>query len=333
MTELPKSWDLTWPRALGAAAIQAEFRAEPVDFVVDELAAPEAGEGEHVYLHIRKRGANTGYVAQQLAELAGVQSKDVGFFGLKDRHAVTTQWFSVWLAQKPEPDWKTLDNEEFQVLQHFRGARKLRRGEHLGNRFQIRLRNVTGDTAAAEQVLNKIPNGVPNYFGEQRFGHNGGNLDLVEKAVADQQTGQRRRMPRNQKAFALSAARSWLFNQVLAARIGQDNWLESIDGEPETEPSGPLWGRGRNAAAGEQLALEEGAMAPWKPWQDWLEHGGLSQERRSLVLIPQGFAWEWQEQEGRRDLVLSFALPPGTFATALLREVAELANQAAAAIK
>ncbi|WP_231756862.1 tRNA pseudouridine(13) synthase TruD [Microbulbifer elongatus] len=333
MTELPQTWNLNWPRALGGTAIQADFRSAPEDFVVDELAAPEAGEGEHVYLHIRKRGANTGYVAQQLAQLAGVQSNDVGFFGLKDRHAVTTQWFSVWLAQKPEPDWQRLNNDEFQVLQHFRGARKLRRGEHLANRFQIRLRNVTGDSTAAEQVLEQIPNGVPNYFGEQRFGHNGGNLDLVEKAIADQQAGQRRRMPRNQKAFALSAARSWLFNQVLAERIGQGNWQSSIEGEPDAEPSGPLWGRGRNAAAGEQLALEEGAMFPWKPWQDWLEHGGLSQERRSLVLVPQGFTWEWQQQEGRKDLVLSFVLPPGTFATALLRELADLANQVAVAIK
>ena len=333
MTDAPQDWNLDWPRALGGAAIQADFRCEPEDFVVDELAAPEPGEGEHVYLQIRKRGANTGFVAQQLAQLAGVQSNDVGFFGLKDRHAVTTQWFSVWLAQKPEPVWKQLENDEIEVLQHFRGPRKLRRGEHLGNRFQIRLRNVQGDCAAAEAVLNRIPAGVPNYFGEQRFGHNGGNLDLVERAVVDQQTGQRRRMPRNQKAFALSAARSWLFNRVLAARVGQDNWQSMLEGEPESEASGPLWGRGRNAASGEQLALEEQAMAPWKPWQDWLEHGGLSQERRSLVLVPQGFAYEWLEREGGKDLSLTFALPPGTFATALLREVAALANKALTALK
>ena len=329
MTESPQYWDLNWPRALGGAAIQADFRIEPEDFVVDELAAPEAGEGEHVYLHILKRGANTGFVAQQLARLAGVQSKDVGYFGLKDRHAVTSQWFSVWLAQRPEPDWKQVENEEIQVLQHFRGARKLRRGEHLGNRFQIRLRNVQGDRAAAEAVLAQVPRGVPNYFGEQRFGHNGGNLDLVNRIVADEQAGKRRRIPRNQKAFAMSAARSWLFNQVLAARVEQGNWLQQMGGEPEEAGSGPLWGRGRNPAAGEQLALEETVMGPWKPWGDWLEHCGLSQERRGLVLQPQGFQASWEQD----DLILNFALPPGTFATAVLREIAELANLSASAIK
>ena len=333
MNEDQSNWNLDWPRALGGAAIRADFRTEPEDFVVDELAAPEPapapGESEHVLVQVRKRGANTGYVAQQLAQLAGVQSKDVGYYGLKDRHAVTTQWFSVWLAQKPEPDWQRVNDEEISVLQHFRGLRKLRRGEHLGNRFQIRLRNVQGDRDAAEGVLAKVPAGVPNYFGEQRFGHNGGNLDLVNRIVADEEAGKRRRIPRNQKAFAMSAARSWLFNQVLAARVEQGNWLQVIAGEPEEAGSGPLWGRGRNPASDEQLALEQEAMAPWKPWCDWLEHCGLSQERRGLVLQPQGFQARWEGD----DLILNFALPPGTFATAVLREVAELANLSASTIK
>ena len=333
MNEDQSNWNLDWPRALGGAAIRADFRTEPEDFVVDELAAPEPapapGESEHVLVQVRKRGTNTGYVAQQLAQLAGVQSKDVGYYGLKDRHAVTTQWFSVWLAQKPEPDWQRVNDEEISVLQHFRGLRKLRRGEHLGNRFQIRLRNVQGDRDAAEGVLAKVPAGVPNYFGEQRFGHNGGNLDLVNRIVADEEAGKRRRIPRNQKAFAMSAARSWLFNQVLASRVEQGNWLQVIAGEPEEAGSGPLWGRGRNPASDEQLALEQEAMAPWKPWCDWLEHCGLSQERRGLVLQPQGFQARWEGD----DLILNFALPPGTFATAVLREVAELANLSASTIK
>ena len=322
-------WDLDWPRALGGAAIRADFRSAPEDFVVDELAAPEPGEGEHVLLQIKKRGANTAYVAQQLAQLAGVQSRDVGYFGLKDRHAVTTQWFSVWLAQKPEPQWRQLDSDEITVLQHFRGPRKLRRGEHLGNRFQIRLRNVSGDRDAAEGVLRRVPEGVPNYFGEQRFGLGGGNLDLVNQLAGEQESGKRRRTPRNQKAFAMSAARSWLFNQVLASRVSQGNWQQILEGEPEDSGSGPLWGRGRNPAADAQLALEEAAMAPWKDWRDWLEHCGLSQERRMLVLKPQGFQADWEGE----DLTLSFALPPGTFATAVLREVAELANVSTSAIK
>ncbi|MFV8782096.1 tRNA pseudouridine(13) synthase TruD [Microbulbifer sp. SA54] len=324
-----RHWDLDWPRALGGAAIQGDFRTEPEDFIVDEIAAPLAGEGEHVYLQIRKRGANTGYVAQQLAQLAGVQNNDVGFYGLKDRHAVTTQWFSVWLAQKPEPDWSQIESDEVTLLQHYRGQRKLRRGEHSGNRFQIRLRNIAGDRDAAAAVLARVSAGVPNYFGEQRFGHDGGNLDLVERILAEQAAGKRKRLPRSQKSFAMSAARSWLFNQVLAARVLAGNWQQPLEGEPEAAPSGPLWGRGRNAASAEQLALEEHAMAPWRNWRDWLEHCGLSQERRNLVLVPEGFRFEWCGD----DLKLAFALPPGTFATALLREVAELANLADRTIK
>lgn len=326
-------WDLSWPRAYGGPAIRADFRTEPEDFVVEELAAPPAGDGEHVYLHIRKRGANTGWVAQQLADLAGVRSQDVGFFGLKDRHAVTTQWFSVWLAQKPEPDWSAVNSDEITVLQHFRGARKLRRGEHSGNRFRIRLRNIQGERDAAEQVLRLMSAGVPNYFGEQRFGRDGGNLDLVADIVAAEQAGERRRLPRKQKTFAMSAARSWLFNQVLAARVVAGNWQKMLSGEPEEIPSGPLWGRGRNGASEEQLSLEEQAMAPWTQWQDWLEHCGLSQERRPLVLKPAAFQYEWQDEGQNRDLWLDFALPPGAFATAVLGELAELVNQASSTIK
>ena len=322
-------WSLDWPRAYGGTAIRADFRSEPEDFVVDELAAPEAGEGEHVCLQIRKRGANTGWVAQQLAQLAGVRNQDVGFYGLKDRHAVTTQWFSVWLAQKPEPDWAALNNDEISVLRYFRSARKLRRGEHSGNRFTIRLRNVTGDKARAERVLAQMGQGVPNYFGEQRFGRDAGNLDLVADIVAAEQAGERRRLPKNQKAFAMSAARSWLFNQVLGARVVAGDWRDCIPGEPETEASGPLWGRGRNLAADALLAFEEDVLTAWRPWQDWLEHCGLTQERRPLVLKPAAFQYQWQGD----DLELAFALPPGAFATAVLGELAELVNLSGNTIK
>lgn len=312
-------WPLNWPRALGGAAITGDFRSHLEDFVVEELAAPPAAPGEHVYLRVRKRGANTGWVAGQLARLAGVQARDVGYYGLKDRHAVTTQWFSVWLAQKPEPDWEQLNGSEITLLEHCRGPRKLRRGEHSGNRFTIRLRRVRGDRDKVERVLAQIPGGVPNYFGEQRFGREGGNLDLV-CGLAEEN----RRCRKSEKAFAMSAARSWLFNLVLAERVRRGNWREALPGEPAAAPSGPLWGRGRNPAAGEQGQLEAAVIASWQSWCDWLEHCGLKQERRPLVLSPEAFAFEWDGD----DLVLQFALPPGTFATALLREVAELVNAA-----
>ncbi|SHF99434.1 tRNA pseudouridine13 synthase [Microbulbifer donghaiensis] len=309
---------LDWPRALGGAAIYADFRSTPEDFVVDELAAPPIAEdGEHVYLQVKKRGANTAWVAQQLARLAGVRTQDVGFYGLKDRHAVTTQWFSVWLGQKPEPDWTQVNNAEITLLQHHRGLKKLRRGEHSGNRFHIRLRNVRGDRDQAERVLARVVGGVPNYFGEQRFGRDGGNLDLVRRLAEDNE-----RCRKSEKAFAMSAARSWLFNQVLAERVREANWQQQLAGEPQPEPTGPLWGRGRGLAAETLAELELRVLSPWQRWCDWLEHCGLKQERRELVLRPAAFVYKWEAD----DLVLEFALPVGTFATALLREIAELVN-------
>ncbi|SEA28988.1 tRNA pseudouridine(13) synthase TruD [Microbulbifer marinus] len=309
---------LDWPRALGGVPIAGEFRSTPEDFVVEELAAPAlADNGEHVYLQVRKRGANTAWVAQQLARLAGVRPQDVGYYGLKDRHAVTTQWFSVWLGQKPAPDWERINNDEISLLQHHRGPRKLRRGEHSGNRFRIRLRNIRGDREAAERVLVGIAGGVPNYFGEQRFGRDGGNLQLARRLA--EENG---RCRKSDKAFAMSAARSWLFNQVLAERVRESNWQQPLAGEPQSEPTGPLWGRGRNLATETLAELEARVLEPWQRWCDWLEHCGLKQERRPLVLRPEAFNHVWEGD----DLVLEFALPVGAFATALLREVAELVN-------
>ncbi|GAB2896095.1 tRNA pseudouridine(13) synthase TruD [Microbulbifer echini] len=311
-------WNLNWPYALGGAPVTADFRTEAEDFVVDELAFPEPAEGgEHIYLLIKKRGANTAWVAKQLSKLAGVRPLDVSYFGLKDRHAVTTQWFSVWLGQKPEADWSQINSDEISLLQAFRGARKLRRGEHAGNRFKIRLRNVSGDREAAEGVLERIGNGIPNYFGEQRFGIDGGNLDLARQLAEEEG-----RCRKSEKAFAMSAARSWLFNQVLAERVNRGSWQQCLDGEPQSEPSGPLWGRGRNLSSGAQGELEQSTLEAWQAWCNWLEHCGLKQERRPLILCPEAFRYQWKSD----DLVLEFALPPGAFATALLREVAQLVN-------
>lgn len=324
MDERPaqKTWSLEWPYAFGGAPIRANFRSCVEDFQVVELASPEAvDKGEHVYLHIQKRAANTAWVAQQLAQLAGVRVHDVGFYGLKDRHAVTTQWFSVWLGKKTEPRWQAINSDTVTLLNHFRGQRKLRRGEHDGNRFSLRLRKVHGDRSAAERVLTQIKTGVPNYFGEQRFGYDGGNLDMAHRLVM---ATDRRRIARSQRAFAVSAARSWLFNQVLAERVHRKNWRQLLNGDPQPYPTGPMWGRGRNLASLDQLELEQRSLTSWRRWCEWLEHCGLNQERRALEIKPTAFSYAWQES----DLLLQFVLPPGSFATALLREVTKLSNLA-----
>lgn len=309
-----------FPYAFGTPAASALFRQTAADFQVDEMLgfSPD-GSGEHVYLHIQKRGENTGWIAREIAALAGVKEMDVGFGGRKDRHAITTQWFSVYLPPgKPEPDWNLLANDQVSLLAATRHARKLRRGEHQANRFQIRLRHVT--TANPVQLEQRVEavlrQGVPNYFGEQRFGNSGGNLEAVERVLIERKPAR----SRSEKGMIISAARSWLFNQVLAERIRRADWREAIAGEPGSSATGPLWGRGRPLVQGELALVEQQVLAPWSSWCDALEHQGLSQERRPLLLQPVDSSWQWQDG----DLLLSFTLAAGEFATSVLREVARL---------
>lgn len=320
-------YDLDFPYAYGGPDIRADFRRVPEDFFVDEnLGFELSGEGEHVFLHLQKRGDNTEWLARQIARLADVQPMDVGFCGLKDRHAVTRQWFSVYLPKGDEPDWTALNSETVTLLAHKRHRQKLRRGQHRGNGFIIVLRNIKGEVTS-EKIETILAEGVPNYFGEQRFGHGGSNLVDADILLR----GERKIKNRARRGMLMSAARSWLFNRVLATRILNDgqSWREPLSGEPEDSASGPLWGRGRSLASEDTLALEELELTPWLEWCEALEHVGLKQQRRLLMLKPQSVSWNWVEpcegDEGQ-GLRLAFELPPGTYATAILRELAVLNN-------
>ena len=311
---------LDFPLAYGPLTAAGQFRFLPEDFQVDEILGYEpSGEGEHVFLHVRKRGENTAWVAQQIARLAGVKEMDVGYCGRKDRHAVTTQWFSVYLPKpNADLDWTALNSDSVSLLSVARHPHKLRRGEHQCNQFVIRLRNlqVENKVELAQKLDRVLANGVPNYFGEQRFGSGGSNLHQANLLLIE-----RKPMRDKQKrGLILSAARSYLFNQVLAARVLAGNWQVALAGEPETFASGPLWGRGRSLAADECLGIEQEALLDWQEWCNGLEHQGLQQQRRALCLLPAAGSWRWLEQ----DLELSFTLEAGEFATAVLREVAML---------
>ncbi|WP_347329449.1 tRNA pseudouridine(13) synthase TruD [Marinimicrobium locisalis] len=315
-------FDLENTRAWGGPLIRGGFRAVPEDFQVDEsLGFEPDGVGEHWLVQVRKRGDNTAWVAGQLARCAGVGVKDVGYCGLKDRHAVTTQWFSIYQPRGDEPRWAELEAQGIMPLRWGRHGRKLRRGQHESNRFVIRLRDIAPLKPGAGEHLDEhlqqiAANGVPNYFGPQRFGWDGGNLvrarDWLVHGRAIRQ--------RQQRSMALSAARSWLFNRVLEARVRGGSWRTTLPGEPLAEATGPLWGRGRPLVQGQALEFETEALAQWGDWLAKLEHVGLNQERRALGLRPEGLSWH--REEG--DLVLAFALPPGTFATAVLAELADL---------
>lgn len=319
MTDLHSPSLPSWPNAYPASGATATLKSLNEDFNVTELPLQlPSGAGEHIWLDIEKNGANTAFVAQQLAEAAGVQDKDVGYAGLKDRYAITRQWFSIYLPKGDTPDLTQLQHPEFKVLSQSRHVKKLRPGDLQGNRFRIVLRDVTGDRAAIEANLQSVASrGVPNYFGAQRFGHDGGNVEQGRLMLAREI---RVRNPKK-KGIYLSAVRSFVFNEVLAARIQQGLWGQTLPGDVMDEaglPTGPLWGRGRVSTTDDAQVLENGIAERHAALCDGMEHAGLDQERRALVARPLDMAWEWPQAD---QLVLSFTLPPGNYATSVLNEI------------
>jgi tRNA pseudouridine13 synthase len=313
-------FDLDFLHAFPVMDAQADFRSEAGDFFVDEeLGFELTGNGEHLCLRIEKHDQNTVWVAKKLAEWADIQQMDVGYCGLKDRHAVTRQWFSLYLGKKTAPPLASLQIDGCNVIASGQHDKKFRRGMHASNRFIICLRNVTGDQVLLTQRwLHIAQQGVPNYFGEQRFGFDGSNLQRAV-ALADAHA---RVWREHKNQFAVSAVRSYLFNQVLAARLREQNWLTLLEGEPASEPTAPLWGRGRLASQHAAQIFETQVLEPFANWREKLEHLGLQQERRSLRLQPDCLSQQWHGN----DWTLEFSLPPGTYATSVLRELCALRN-------
>jgi len=331
------------PYAHGGPVVRGCLRSSPEDFVVEEeLGYKASGDGEHLFLTVRKRGRNTQEVARAIAKLAGVPQVAVGYAGLKDRHAVTTQHFTVQLPGREAPDWSSLEDDSLQILSAQRHHRKIRRGSLRGNRFLIRVAAIQGDRDLAETRLQRIlAAGVPNYFGSQRFGHEGQNLARVDELFA----GRGRRPNREQRGLLLSAARSHLFNQVLQARVAGNCWDQAMDGdvmvlsgpqrqfmydpedatigprlaELDIHPTGPLCGRPSRAlqAATSARFIEDQTLAAWGEWMDGLARFGLDADRRALRLGVTDMRWTWEGDS----LELGFSLVAGAYATAVLREI------------
>jgi len=336
--------------AYGLPTTKGSLKTKNSDFRVDEIMPIEAsGEGEHLWLLIEKDGSNTDWVAQQLAKFCGLKSMAVSYAGMKDRHAITTQWFSLHMPGLDDPDFSELANDEFKILKMVRHNRKLKRGALSGNRFKIRITDLSGDIEALEEKLRLIKQqGVPNYFGNQRFGRDMGNIYKAEKLFCREL----KKVKKQQRGLYLSAARSWIFNQVLSKRIEMDNWLTPLLGEvfmlngksacftnegdnresaeiinqrllnKKINLTSCLWGEGESMATEEVMALEASVAAEYKVLADGLQSARLKQERRALRLLPDNLKWSVHN----RVLELEFDLPAGTYATMVLRECVDVVS-------
>ena len=298
-------------RAHGNPLCRGTIRDRFEDFQVVEVPSYEiAGEGEHCLLHVRKRGANTGWVANQIARFAGVRTFDVGFAGRKDRHAETTQWFSCWLPGRADPDWQALNAEGVEILAIKRHNRKLKKGALKGNRFTIVVRELScgqgGRAAIAERLEIIKTEGVPNYFGEQRFGQAMKNLEL-----ADQMLKREIRVKDKQlKGLYLSAARSYLFNTSLAERVRDGSWCQRK--ESGGSSIGSLFGKGEFDSPWERKTEEQ-----MSDWCETLLQLGMKRSYRALMMEPENFSWDFM---GPDCVKLEFELARGCYATSLLRE-------------
>lgn len=328
--------------------VSAKLKTYPDDFIVEEHITVEfTGEGEHCWVYIKKRGCNTDWVAQKLAHYCGVKKMAVAYAGLKDRHAVTSQWFSVQLPGKPTPDWHDLevdaDGESIQVLQCHRHNKKLQRGALKDNAFTITLRELSDTSDNSFTLLQQrcqliARHGVPNYFGPQRFGRNNNNLEQAKKLF----TNPRFKLPRSKRSIYLSAARSWLFNCILSERINLQVWDKRLPGDVfmldgrsacfkddgsdeinirlekcEIHPTAALWGQGDSMVTDDAAALEMSVIDQFSLFRDGLVFARLQAQRRACRVCP----GEISGQRKGDNFVVSFILPAGSYATTVLAEI------------
>lgn len=327
---------------LGTPQQTGRLKAEFADFIVrEELGYPLSGEGEFVAVKVRKTNANTLFVGEQLAKFVGISAKNMSYAGLKDRHAVTEQWFCLHLAGKETPDFSTFECEGMEILEVTRHNRKIRTGALEGNHFELLLRDVV-ETDELKQRLNQLQEiGFPNYFTEQRFGRDGHNLTQAQRWAS----GEISVKDRKKRSFYLSAARSEVFNLVVSQRIadqqmqtvllgdylqlaGSNSFFEvkaedlmqsqqRLD-ENDVLLTAPLIGENSLEQNGNEC--EKAIVAQHKNLISLMKKERMNAARRAMLCKPQDLHWQF-EPEGLR---LTFFLNSGSYATGLVRELITL---------
>lgn len=326
----------------GKPRSSGKLKSFPEDFIVKEdLGFELDGEGEHVMVRVEKIGYNTLFVAEQLAKFAKISARSVSYAGLKDRHAVTEQWICLQMPGKEIPDFSAWQLDGCRVIATTRQKRKLRIGALKGNQFELTIRDISAPEDIEPRLQQIAEQGVPNYFGEQRFGRDGQNLTQALR-WANQEITVRER---NKRSFYLSAARSAMFNDIASERIanqttmqvmlgdalqltGRGSWfVATADELPTLQPrvlsselsiTAPLPGDGDLGTQEEALAFEMRCLENYSSFIALMKSERVSPARRAIIVKPQDFQWQWVDNS---TLKLHFFLSSGSFATSVVREI------------
>lgn len=333
-------FSLDWPRVNGKPLSTAVFKLNADDFHVNEFFSTEfSGQGEHILLKIEKKGLTTEELIKSLSRAIHTGLKFISYAGLKDRQSLATQWISIHAPGKTIEGIDKLEGPGWRVIESTRHHKKLRAGFLTGNQFKIKLRDVSNLQDLIQRIARIKESGVPNYFGEQRFGRVMGNLIKAEQMLVNGL----RVTDRFLKGMYFSAARSWIFNQILARRVQEGSWNTALNGDvmqlggtnsiftlaavdaeitsrikhKDVSPASPMPGKGKMLASSEALGLINEIYAKWVPWINGLEQQGLETSWRANILHVEKLEYSCQNQE----VELSFILPAGAYATVVLREL------------
>ena len=342
----------------------AQYKSTAADFVVREIMTIEfTQQGEHLWLYIQKTNLNTLFVAKLLSKWANIALRDVGYSGLKDRRAVTYQWFSLRIPKGHLPKTSFQEfakshichDETISVLQQYWHNKKLNRGTHKHNHFCITLKNVIGDKHIIDEHLAVIKNkGIPNYFGSQRFGIDGNNIKnaaiFFKKITENPQPYKPHKKDLETHSIYISTAKSIIFNALLTKRVTLKNWDSAVDGDVfnldgtasiftddinqnihqrlaigDIHIAGILFGVGQTKSTSQAALIENDilSMPEFEIFQQGLLKVGTKLSYRSLRLIPKHLSWQWQDD----GLILDFILPSGTFATSILVALVQTLQQ------